>query len=282
MKNVTCVFPNTNNIGDYVQTLPIYEAFPDCDIIDRENLSAICGNGRSLILNGWYAHHPNNVFPIHSGFKNHIIGFHLAQSAQSTFISRQLEIWKTDGAPIGCRDQSTYQFMQRHGIQTAYLSTCPSILNTGRGDRRPDRKVVVDFPTYLLKNSNSYHIESAIIPNYLSVSDKINLARNFLDFLYQKAEVVVTTRIHVALPCVAMGVPVIFYGDRQNERLSLLSDLGIPINHFPTFFPLSKSKRTFIQLLKYAVNHREPMVALRSPRFNAYVELLQSKISEIN
>jgi len=281
MTKMVCVFPDTNNIGDYIQTLPIYEICNGCDFVDREKLSSIEGQNRRLILNGWYCHEPRKVFPIHPDFDTHVLGFHLASSAHSVFTEKQLPNWREQDKQIGCRDNSTYKFMQDNGIQNTYVSYCPSILNVGTGARNPDRKVAVDFPVYLLPNGHEYHIESSIIPNYMTVKQKISLARDFLNFLYQKAELVVTSRIHVALPCVAMGVPVIFYGDKKNERLSLLKDLGIIINDFPTFFPLSKNHRTASQMVKYFLNRNNPKVTIRSKTFDDNAELLKLRITQI-
>lgn len=281
MTNIACVFPNTNNIGDYVQTLPIYEAISGCDVLNREDLANIPGGGRRLILNGWYCHDPSNVFPIDAGFDTHVVGFHLASSARKAFLDQQLSIWKEQNKPIGCRDNSTFAFMRESGLQSAFVSYCPSILNTGVGERKPDRKVVIDFPTYLLPNTDEYHIESSIIPSYMTVQQKIALARHFLNFLYRKAELVITTRIHVALPCVAMGVPVIFYGDKKNERLTLLSDLGIIINDFPTFFPLSKNHRTAAQFLKFLLNRNKPEISVRTKLFDEKVLALKACLSEL-
>ena len=43
---------------------------------------------------------------------------------------------------------------------------------------------------------------------------------------YSRAALVTTTRMHVALPCVAMGTPVVYVGP-QDDRTSLLREIGI-------------------------------------------------------
>ena len=37
---------------------------------------------------------------------------------------------------------------------------------------------------------------------------------------------VITTRLHCALPCIAMGIPVVFFGDPNDYRTQIVSDVG--------------------------------------------------------
>jgi len=52
------------------------------------------------------------------------------------------------------------------------------------------------------------------------------LAQNALDEYREHASLVITTRLHCALPCVAMGIPVVFVGDPDDKRLSPIRELA--------------------------------------------------------
>ena len=43
----------------------------------------------------------------------------------------------------------------------------------------------------------------------------------------------VTSRLHCALPCIAMGIPVIFFGNPLDYRVSIIGELGIKIYEIP-------------------------------------------------
>lgn len=51
---------------------------------------------------------------------------------------------------------------------------------------------------------------------------------------YRNADIVVTGRLHGALPAIRYGTRLVFYGDPTDTRLSLLSFLGIPIRRLST------------------------------------------------
>jgi len=42
----------------------------------------------------------------------------------------------------------------------------------------------------------------------------------------EEASLVITTRLHTALPCMAMGIPVVFFGSPTDGRTSIVRDIG--------------------------------------------------------
>jgi hypothetical protein len=42
----------------------------------------------------------------------------------------------------------------------------------------------------------------------------------------EQASLVITNRLHTALPCMAMGIPVVFFGSRADGRTSIINDIG--------------------------------------------------------
>ena len=71
-------------------------------------------------------------------------------------------------------------------------------------------------------------------PDYLGEEIKRAIALRCLDLYRSQARLVITTRLHCALPCIAMGIPVVFFGDPDDHRLSILRDLKVPVHRHPS------------------------------------------------
>jgi hypothetical protein len=55
---------------------------------------------------------------------------------------------------------------------------------------------------------------------------KLKYARDLIEFYRDNGRLVITTRLHCALPCIAMGIPVVFFGDPTDFRTSIVRDIG--------------------------------------------------------
>jgi hypothetical protein len=51
-------------------------------------------------------------------------------------------------------------------------------------------------------------------------------ARRLLELYRDTARLVITTRLHTALPCIAMGIPVVFFHSNSDGRTSIVRDIG--------------------------------------------------------
>ena len=143
------------------------------------------------------------------------IGFH---SHDETILDN-IEYFKKY-QPIGCRDQYTRDLLEERGIE-AYISGCASILLPKRKKTPKEDKVFfVDTPNELEKyiperiRQNSEYISHVINVNTLNYSEKERkmydeIARNLVNRYKNEATLVVTSRLHCAVPCMAMGIPVI-------------------------------------------------------------------------
>ena len=68
---------NTNNIGDYIQTLAVIKLIgKEYKILDRESLNTYNDEPRKVIINGWFMEKPLN-FPPSSNIKPLFISFHI-------------------------------------------------------------------------------------------------------------------------------------------------------------------------------------------------------------
>ena len=251
--------PDTDNIGDYVQAISIKNFLPPNTIlVDRERLAykGTFIKPVKLVINGWFAHNANDVFPVSDMASDiFVIGFHLDHGARDYFRDMQSNIWRELSVKIGARDSSTLEYLHKIGYYNSYFSGCPTIHIRPMSQRIGTGlfPVVVDLPNSVipakyLKNAKKL---SAMIPGSLSIKEKMELAQKYIDYLYTNASILFTSRIHAALPALGMGIPVIFYGDIENIRLKILTDLGLKAIPFPTGFPKCDLSRKVWLLVKY-------------------------------
>lgn len=122
--------------------------------------------------------------------------------------------------PIGCRDETTINFLKENNIKT-YFSGCLTLT-------LPKQKITSDTGTYvclvdlkpeLEKKAREYlentGLEIRTITHNcdyrksdISMEERFKIVEEILT-QYQNAKVVITRRLHVTLPCLAMGVPVV-------------------------------------------------------------------------
>lgn len=136
-------------------------------------------------------------------------------------------------APIGCRDERTMQILRGWGVE-AYLSGCVTHLLPFSGVKG-NTVFFVDVP-YEVKNYIPDDILSGgeFLSNqfYYPTDIPRGNAEKMIQEQYKKfrdeACLVVTSRLHVASPCVAMGIPVILVKENVDSRFSWL-DKYIPL-----------------------------------------------------
>ena len=209
--------PYGQNIGDAVQSYPIKDMYAereitDVEYVERDRMSAYKGDRLILPMNSWNQYSgPQDArkFAPAKDIDYRYVGFHL-QGNLSTF-GKSVRL-KSD-YPIGCRDVPTRDFLRRLGYN-AYFSGCVSMTLPRRedGDYRLVY-VVDDDPKKALPFCDPVDIRvltSICIENGIEWSKAEDLARKRIGLLRDTAKLVITSRLHVYLPCVAMGVPVIF------------------------------------------------------------------------
>ena len=54
-------------------------------------------------------------------------------------------------------------------------------------------------------------------------------ARQLLQAYLSEVRLVITSRLHCLLPCIAMGIPVIFFNNPHDYRVSWVKELGVEI-----------------------------------------------------
>lgn len=261
------------NIGDYIQSIAA-EQFIDrttaLQYINRECLNEYHGEKCRLILNGWFMHNAKN-WPPSNDIEPLFVSFHINNTVRKQFAKPESIAYFKAHQPIGCRDQSSVDFLSSHGIE-AYLSRCLTLTlgRTYKNDRKNGPVLIVDpFVNHyvgskpritdilpylatllskarllgkvrrkLYKDINDGWLKSwvntihyyrtfrAILTedvmlnaNYIShvlerkkyptQESRFEKAKELLS-LYSTASYVVTSRIHCALPCLAMDTSVAY------------------------------------------------------------------------
>ena len=258
---------STGNIGDEIQSLAARQFIPSVDYyFDRDQLNTIdVKEPTKVIMNGWFLQKPQN-WPPSSFIFPKFISFHITHKNECLkyFSSRKSIEYLKRHEPIGCRDYWTLNFLDSLGVKT-YFSGCLTLtLRKNEIKRNNEILIVEPFNQLYLRN------HSELIKEF--VPDKI---RSHLEFIthwdpytikdyqtrflfaekllqkYQSAKLVITSRLHCALPCLAYGTPVYFIdiGYCSTEERNRFDGL---IGHLDT---IKIDNTMFNPLIKYGVKY---------------------------
>lgn len=238
MKYASLRYDLSPNLGDEIQSLAVEQHLPRVDTkLDRDSLGRFHSDEPHIVvLQGWFSHTPERCFPPSASIVPAFVGFHLEtkyHGSAAHFLSPDGVAYMRKYEPIGCRDERTREMLQRAGVR-AYTSHCLT-LTFPRREREPsDGKVfVVDAADVRIPARLSWKAVRVAhdVPTLRGNDSRKSIAaRELLDAYRNEARLVITTRLHCALPCVAMGIPVVFFGDPADPRLGILADVGVPIN----------------------------------------------------
>ncbi|MES9898979.1 MAG: polysaccharide pyruvyl transferase family protein [Sedimenticola sp.] len=229
------LYEKSNNFGDEIQSLAAEQHLPPVtQYFERDSLrSAIAKEPHIVILNGWFSWHPEQTFPAGQDINPIFFGFHITDwnASSNYFLSADCINYFKQHQPIGCRDETTANVLRGRGVD-AFCSHCLTLTFPRRSAPPTDGRIfIVDakhipIPGSLRKRATRLsHGMKAIY----GAATKREAAREVLSLYRNQAHLVITTRLHCALPCVAMGIPVIFFGDPDDHRVSILKDIGVPV-----------------------------------------------------
>lgn len=222
-----------NNIGDVLQGMVARQFLPSSSTaVDREQTRGMSDAIPSLLLaNGWFIHDrrsfppPETVTPLYVSM--HIDNLRWLRLPEVRSHLRR-------HAPIGCRDRKTMLLLWGWGIP-AYYSGCltlttntleiPTLPRSGErllvdGVDHPLPAAVVDRLESLLGGSFTRisHDPPDPVGPFYEYCQRGTQVMNGLLARYQAADLVVTSKIHCALPCLALGVPVLLVHPHPRER----------------------------------------------------------------
>ncbi|MGI9527632.1 MAG: polysaccharide pyruvyl transferase family protein [Weeksellaceae bacterium] len=270
MKKAIIYYKNSDNIGDDIQTYAALKLLGRTDyFLDREQLNKKSTEANTkLLCNGWFMKNPQN-WPPHSNLIPLFISLYIdhKHGCHKYMLNDDLNSYYKKFGPIGCRDKHTLNLFQGLNIPS-YFSGCVTLtLPKYEGEKSEEILLVDPFVKVFDQKYVETQIQRIIPEQYenqvsilthhdydlknLNIAQRMDKAEKLLN-RYAKAKLIITSRIHCALPATAMGTPVYFMNvgyDRPHalERLDGLLDLFEVINdrHFPVGNnqPMTKIRR---------------------------------------
>ena len=244
---------SNGNLGDEIQSIAARDFLPSLDhYIDRDYFNEFKNEDKTKILvHGWFTHNPENWPPVNNNIDPLFISFHISDSwgssAEKMTNSASIKYYK-EHEPIGCRDYNTLRLLEAKGVDS-YFSGCITLTLKNRFKSRTNKIYFVDvdkkarslipekekdnviFLSHVGRLYQTHRREwfrSLLRSRHLRnryVQYRFNKAQEVID-LYAQAKLVVTSRLHCALPCLAFGTPLIFIlKDPHDPRLEGLKEL---------------------------------------------------------
>ena len=274
-------------------------------ILDRENLDKYNDNVIQTIINGWFMESPEN-WPPSEKIKPLFISFHLNPSIKTELLKEESIKYFKSHEPVGCRDIYTRDILLEKGINAYYSSCITTtidrnnylksktqaegIIVIGAFDRLkptldykssvklllsifkyPFKKI--DYTLKLSKFNRHLKNQNFKIKRYSQLNKRpikshnegLNLASEMLEKIAE-SEVMITSRIHAALPALAMGLKVIFIDQgldhiNHKHRLSGLKNYFTCVNLKDFFMinldniPVTDKHKVYTQKIKETINN---------------------------
>ncbi len=236
------------NIGDDIQAYATERFLPQIDYyIDRENIDSFAPDNSepvAVIMNAWYMWRKwnwppsKNIYPL-------MVGFHYADhQLANQWYGSPLKYEFLEGVggdylnaygPVGCRDMFTLENLKAINVNS-YFSGCITMTIPKMPEREDKGQYicvvdVVKKAREKLKEQLEGKIEVREFSHLRERDETIpweERRKSVEEILttYQNARCVVTRRLHCALPCLAMGVPVLLLrGDEDDTRFDPYYDL---------------------------------------------------------
>lgn len=232
----------TINVGDYMQTLAMREAWSRLGVaadrvvaVDRDTVKT-CEDSVVLLVNACFYEHcfpfPENIIPVFYGFQ-----------ARAGVIEKNIDYLKRY-APIGCRDFQTAELMRRYGVE-AFVSGCVTLtfsirdvavkegegslfLIYGEGVGAFPGQILPFIPERFLDRIKLLSHRKPVHEHPLS-TEQIALTEAYAKEVFrlykEQAELVVTPLHHVVAPCWAANVPAVVARATRDSRFSVLDKL---------------------------------------------------------
>ena len=224
------IFKNTENLGDDIQTYAAYKQIGNVDYyIERERLNEfVSENGEivNVLMSGWYIHDvfsfPPSPFinPLYLSchFTNHLI------DEKPEYLSNLFVEHLKKYEPIGLRDNTIEKYFKEDNIEH-YFSGCltltiPKIAELEKKDYICAVDLKEEEIEFLKKITKRDIIEVTHKLNKeehakLSPEERMKKVEEFLK-TYQQASLVISKRLHVALPCLAIETPVLLLINKKD------------------------------------------------------------------
>ena len=235
-------YKHSTNLGDEIQTIAATRlirelGFEFGGVVDRNTINT--DERINLLCNGFF-----DIDCLHNLFKDNInpifSNIHIARK-DNNLKAELIEQFKKH-EPIGCRDRDTMQFLQSKGIK-CFFNYCLT-LTLPRREKAPEngKIFIVDLNGMIMRKKYRSQREVEYFMhltfNRYSHASKMMLAQELLDLYKNEAGLIITSRLHCALPCIAMGIPVIYFAYKSEIPRQELAKEFIPMNSYATIYSL--------------------------------------------
>lgn len=206
---------NSINIGDEIQSVAQSRFLPQIDeVVYREQIKNFIpklGKKTKCILNAWWMWRPKN-FPPSKWVEPLLISMHIRPAIRREVWTKETKEYFLKYGPVGCRDMGTYEWLKGKGVP-AYFSGCLTLtLQRNHEIPRQNYILCVDVDDNIVEEIKKrtqkpvYSITRTLSPFY-NAEQRFEFAKLILR-LYHDAHLVVSPRLHVMLPALAMETPV--------------------------------------------------------------------------
>jgi len=254
------------NLGDYVQSIAARGFLPKIDTyLSREELDTYSDDKIKMILNGWFMHQPNH-WPPSENINPLFVSFHINESVVNILTSEESINYLKKHEPIGCRDMYTRDVLNGKGVDAYFSGcltltldkekfiskahACDTIICDPFWTTYSNSEIfsnatlnffqkLIRIPYYFYKRRSLGKLVRKLIPSCkketqyfthflsenCSTEEKFIKAEEMLKY-YANSKLVITGRIHVALPCIAFNTPVLFINpEKDTSRFAGVTDL---------------------------------------------------------
>lgn len=254
MKYGVIVCRETRNIGDDIQSYAASRLLPCVDYyIEREHMDVFRPMENecvSTIMNGWFMNNKLG-WPVSPCINPLYVSMHFLE--KDSLMVGDAFLKGVGGedliahGPVGARDISTLQMLERNEIP-AYFSGCMTLTlpHMPRCDAEEPYVCLTDVSDETIQYVKDQYPDMTIrvieheasegpykVDQNATWQERFRKVEELLE-LYQNAAAVITTRLHCAMPCLALGVPVLF----------LREDALIEGSRMEGLFELAHSART--------------------------------------
>lgn len=207
---------NSINIGDEIQSIAAMRFLPQIDeMVYREQIHKFIPQNKlktKLIMNAWWMWRPKH-FPPSDWIEPLLISMHVRPAIRKQFLTNKTRNYLTKFGPVGCRDYDTYKWLEKENIP-AYFSGCLTVtLQRNYKIPRENYILCVDTSDEVVEEikkltDRPVYSFSRMLSSYYNSQDRLKLAKLILR-LYHDAHLVVSSRLHVIMPSLAMETPVL-------------------------------------------------------------------------
>lgn len=288
MKYGLITFKNTQNIGDDIQSYAAIKFLPQIDYyIEREAMNEFVPEKNEIvttIMNGWYLHDITSMPP--SPFLNTLITSihftnHLEDKCPEYLDGLFIEYLKQK-QPIGCRDNLVRKYLDEKNIKNFFSGCLTLTIDKFEEIQKEDYICAVDVEDEIVNKLKKNGKRVVELTHKLDVNEnskltyieRMNNVENLLK-KYQSAKLVITSRLHCVLPCLALETPVLYIHNKEDiDVKNRLGDYLKLLNYITKDELISKNDKEFVEFISAIKNKKEYLVYRESleKQVSAFIE----------